>query len=104
MVTFWLYRSGRKRGDSGAYLGTTFTMSGTSGLSQNSNYTTQFHFALLYGESDIPSLPCPEAAAEWSFASAPSTVGRMGNHELRRLRSAEPTLEDHQGILLDCLF
>jgi hypothetical protein len=50
---------------------TTFTMSGTNGLSQNSYYTTQSHFALLYGEGDIPSLPCPEAAAEWSFASAP---------------------------------
>ena len=50
---------------------TTFTLSGTNGLSNNSYYTTQSHFAVLYGEENIPSLPCPNAAAEWSFASSP---------------------------------
>jgi hypothetical protein len=50
---------------------TTFTLSGTNGLSPNSYYTNQSHFGVLYGSASLASLPCPQPGAEWSFASIP---------------------------------
>jgi|HubBroStandDraft_5_1064220.scaffolds.fasta_scaffold00359_16 hypothetical protein len=50
---------------------TTFTLSGTNGLSPNSYYTNQSHFGLLYGAASLASLPCPQPGSEWSFASIP---------------------------------
>ncbi|HLY01572.1 MAG TPA: hypothetical protein VKR56_03660 [Candidatus Cybelea sp.] len=50
---------------------TTFTLSGSTLYTGNSYYANDSHFAVMYGSLSIPNLPCFNAAAQWSFQSAP---------------------------------